>query len=98
MGGKNGQDIFSRTAKFFEDLRTALLGNNSEIEVDGVKYNKIVFDDANRIKDHIVNKLNAIGIMFERDAMDHMLAELYGGVDIDAITRFLNDSPVSTDP
>jgi hypothetical protein len=35
--------------------------------------------------------------MFERDALDHMLAELYGGVDIDGVTRFLNDSPVSSD-
>ena len=98
MGGQNGQDIFSRTAKFFEDLRNLLLNNSYEFEIDGVKYNKLVYNDANLIKDKIISKLNNIGIMFERDALDHMLAELYGGVDIDGVTRFLNDSPVSTDP
>jgi hypothetical protein len=75
-----------------------LLYNSYEFEIDGVKYNKLVYDDANLIKDKIISKLNNIGIMFERDALDHMLAELYGGVDIDGVTRFLNDSPVSTDP
>jgi len=35
--------------------------------------------------------------MFERGALDHMLAELYGGVDINAVRRFLSDSPVSND-
>ena len=98
MGGKNGQDIFSRTANFFESLRNALLSNANEITIEGQKYNKLVYDDANRIKDQIISKLNNIGIMFERDALDHMLAELYGGVDIDGVTRFLNDSPVSSDP
>lgn len=97
MGGKNGEDVFSRTAKFFDDLRTALLNTADEITIDGAKYNKVVLDDANRIKDEIVHRLNVIGIMFERDALDYMLSELYRGVDIDAVTRFLNDSPVSTD-
>jgi pyruvate/oxaloacetate carboxyltransferase len=35
--------------------------------------------------------------MFERDALDYMLSELYGGVDVEAVRRFLNDSPASTD-
>lgn len=98
MGGKNNTDIFSRTANFFETLRNALLSNADEIEIEGRKYNKLVYDDANLIKDQIISKLNNIGIMFEKDALDHMLAELYGGVDIEGITRFLNDSPVSSDP
>jgi hypothetical protein len=98
MGGKNGTDIFSRTAKFFEDVRTSLLSNSDNIEVDGVKYNTTVLDDASRLKDEIINRLNTIGIMMERDALDYMLSELYGGVEFDALRRFVNNSPVSNDP
>jgi hypothetical protein len=36
--------------------------------------------------------------MFERDALDYMLSELYGGVDIEALTRLFMDSPASNDP
>ena len=97
MGGKNGTDIFSRTAKFFGDLRQAIVSNDSTITVDGIDYNLHSFEDLSRIKDEIVHKLNVIGIMFERGALDYMLSELYGGVDVDAIRRFLNDSPVSDD-
>ena len=98
MGGKNGTDIFSRTSKFFQDTRNALIGNNSEFEIEGIKYNSNIFDDINRLKDEIVHKLGTIGIMFERDALDYMLSELYGGVDIEALTRFFMDSPASDDP
>jgi hypothetical protein len=97
MGGKDGSDIFSRTAKFFQDARTQLLSGASEFELDGVRYNTNIFDDVNKIKDAIVHKLSTIGIMFERDALDYMLSELYGGVDVEAVRRFLNDSPASTD-
>jgi hypothetical protein len=97
MGGKNGQDIFSRTAKFLQDLRTSLIQGKSEFTLDGVEYNTNVFDDINRIKDEIVHRLCTIGIMFERDAFDYMLSELYGGVDVDAIRRFVMDSPASDD-
>lgn len=98
MGGKNGEDIFSRTSKFFSDLRVFLTTNNSEFTLDGVDYNTNIFDDVNRIKDEIVHRLCTIGIMFERDALDYMLSELYGGVDIEALRRFIMDSPASTDP
>ena len=97
MGGKNGNDIFSRTAKFFGDLRQAFISSNSDISIEGVNYNLNSFEDLGRIKDEIIHKLNTIGIMFERGALDYMLSELYGGVDADAVRRFLNDSPVSND-
>ena len=97
MGGKNGNDIFSRTAKFFGDLRLAFISSNSDISIEGVNYNLNSFEDLGRIKDEIIHKLNTIGIMFERGALDYMLSELYGGVDADAVRRFLNDSPVSND-
>ena len=97
MGGKNSADIFSKTAKFFGDMRQAITSNNSDITVDGINYNLHSFEDLGRIKDEIVHKLNTIGIMFERGALDYMLSELYGGVDADAVRRFLNDSPVSND-
>lgn len=97
MGGTNGSDIFSRTAKFFSDLRTSMLSNVSEVTVDGVNYNLHIFDDVSRIKDEIIHRLNTIGIMFERDALDYMLSELYGGTDAESVTAFLNDSPVSDD-
>jgi hypothetical protein len=97
MGGSHGKDIFSRTAKFFGDLRTAMLASESDIEVEGIKYNLNIFDDLGRLKDEIIHKLNTIGIMFERGALDYMLSELYGGVDAEAVRAFLNDSPVSDD-
>jgi hypothetical protein len=97
MGGKNGQDIFSRTSKFFQDVRNALSSNSSEFKIEGIDYNSNIFDDVNRLKDEIVHKLCTIGIMFERDALDYMLSELYGGVDIEALTRFFMDSPASND-
>jgi hypothetical protein len=81
MGGAHGKDIFSRTAKFFGDLRMAMLASESDIEVEGIKYNLNIFDDLGRLKDEIIHKLNTIGIMFERGALDYMLSELYGGVD-----------------
>lgn len=98
MGGKNGTDIFSRTAKFFEDVRQSLLSNNDSVEIDGIKYNTTVLDDASRLKDEIIHRLNTIGIMMERDALDYMLSELYGGVEFNALRRFVNNSPVSNDP
>lgn len=97
MGGKNGSDIFSRTAKFFVDLRQAIISSNSDIAVDGVNYDLNSFEDLGLIKDEIVHRLNTIGIMFERGALDYMLSELYGGVDADAVGRFLSNSPISND-
>lgn len=98
MGGTKGNDIFSKTAKFFIDARTQITGSDSDVTIDGIKYNLNDFEDISRIKDEIVHKLNTIGIMLERDAFDYMLSELYGGVDAESIRRFLNDSPVSNDP
>ena len=97
MGGTNGNDIFSKTAKFFVDARTQITNSDAEVIIEGVKYNLNKFDDVSRIKNEIIHKLNTIGIMFERDAFDYMLSELYGGVDIESVRRFLNDSPVSDD-
>ena len=97
MGGDKGTDVFSRTASFFSSLMEGLSNSNSDIVVDGNHYNKDVYDDVERLKEEIIHRLKNIGIIFQKEALDNMLLQEYGGTNSTALNRWLQASPVNED-
>ena len=91
MGGAENKDIFSRTAGFIEKLREGLTSANQTFELDGIEYNKSIFDDIEDIKRLFIDKLNTIGIIFSKDALNNMLSNKYKGTGVDALERLLTD-------
>ena len=91
MGGAENKDIFSRTAGFIEKLREGLSSANQTFELDGIEYNKSIFDDIEDIKRLFIDKLNTIGIIFSKDALNSMLSNKYNGTGVDALERLLTD-------
>lgn len=91
MGGAENKDIFSRTAGFIEKLREGLTSANQTFELDGIEYNKSIFDDIEDIKRSFIDKLNTIGIIFSKDALNNMLSNKYNGTGVDALERLLTD-------
>ena len=91
MGGAENKDIFSRTAGFIEKLREGLSSANQTFELDGIEYNKSIFDDIEDIKRSFIDKLNTIGIIFSKDALNSMLSNKYNGTGVDALERLLTD-------
>lgn len=91
MGGAENKDIFSRTAGFIEKLREGLTSANQTFELDGIEYNKSIFDDIEDIKRSFIDKLNTIGIIFSKDALNSMLSNKYNGTGVDALERLLTD-------
>lgn len=91
MGGAENKDIFSRTAGFIEKLREGLSSTNQTFELDRIEYNKSIFDDIEDIKRSFIDKLNTIGIIFSKDALNSMLSNKYNGTGVDALERLLTD-------
>lgn len=94
MGGANNTDIFSRTANFIQELRDGLTSSNESFTIDGVEYTKSVFDDIESLKTQFIDKLNTIGIIFSKDALNNMLSTKYCGTDVEALQRLLTDKGV----
>ena len=94
MGGANNTDIFSRTANFIQELRDGLTSSNESFTIDGVEYTKSVFDDIESLKAQFIDKLNTIGIIFSKDALNNMLSTKYCGTDVEALQRLLTDKGV----
>lgn len=94
MGGANNTDIFSRTANFIQELRDGLTSSNESFIIDGVEYTKSVFDDIESLKTQFIDKLNTIGIIFSKDALNNMLSTKYCGTDVEALQRLLTDKGV----
>ena len=94
IGGANNTDIFSRTANFIQELRDGLTSSNESFTIDGVEYTKSVFDDIESLKTQFIDKLNTIGIIFSKDALNNMLSTKYCGTDVEALQRLLTDKGV----
>jgi len=64
MGGKDGQDIFSRTVSYINEVRRALSQSDDTFVIDGKEYHKDSLGNISKLKIDLVHKLRAIGIMF----------------------------------
>lgn len=58
MGGINGEDVFSRTAKFISNLRIALSQSSDEFTLDDKSYHKDTLEDAVVIKQELLSRLH----------------------------------------
>jgi hypothetical protein len=96
MGGARGQDVFSRTAKFISDLRLALSQSNAEFTLDGEQYYKDTLEDVAVIKQELLSRLHQIGIIFSREALDHMLLTQYGDMGSDGMLNWLSQTGTSS--
>lgn len=96
MGGANGTDVFSRTAKFMSDLRMALSQSNDTFVIDGNVYNKDTLENIALIKQELLSKLHQIGIMFSREALDYMLLTQYGNMGSSGMLNWLSQTGPSS--
>ena len=71
-GGKDGQDVFSKTADFIQDLVTSVESSGT-IKINGVEYDLNDSQDLNDVENLFIDYLNAIGIIVSKDALDYML-------------------------
>lgn len=95
MGGPKGQDIFSRTAKSLSDIRQWITSAGDELALDGVTYHKTAYREIDVLKDQIISKLNKIGIIFTKEALDHMLSTSYGDIGYEGLAQMFTDKGVS---
>ena len=95
MGGPKGQDIFSRTAKSLSDIRQWITSANDELTLDGITYHKNAYREIDVLKDQIISKLNKIGIIFTKEALDHMLSTAYGDIGYEGLAQMFTDKGVS---
>ncbi len=95
MGGPKGQDIFSRTAKSLSDIREWITSTNDELTLDGITYHKAAYREIDVLKDQIISKLNKIGIIFTKEALDHMLSTAYGDIGYEGLAQMFTNKGVS---
>lgn len=95
MGGKNGTDIFNRTADFLQNIRNWITSTSNDLVIDGIVYNKNVHSDIEALKLQIIDKLNRIGIIFTKDAFDYMLSDSYGDISYDGLASMFTNRGVS---
>lgn len=95
MGGKNGTDIFNRTADFLQNIRDWITSTSDDLVINGVVYNKNVHSDIDALKLQIIDKLNRIGIIFTKDAFDYMLSDSYGDISYDGLASMFTNRGVS---
>jgi hypothetical protein len=89
MGGEDSTDIFSRTAAFITDLRQALSQASDEFTLDGKNYHKDSLENVAKIKSELISRLHQIGIIFSREALDHMLLTEYGDMGTNGMLSWL---------
>lgn len=90
FGGTNGNDIFSKTANFINELREKSGLDNGQIELEGNTYTFNDPSDFKIIKRYFIKALNNIGIMFNEADLDYMLSKKYGSVYNEALFQLLN--------
>lgn len=90
FGGTNGNDIFSKTANFINELREKSGLDNGQIELEGNTYMFNDPSDFKIIKQYFIKALNNIGIMFNEADLDYMLSKKYGSVYNEALFQLLN--------
>lgn len=90
FGGTNGNDIFSKTANFINELREKSGLDNGQIELEGNTYTFNDPSDFKIIKQYFIKALNNIGIMFNEADLDYMLSKKYGSVYNEALFQLLN--------
>ena len=95
MGGKNGTDIFNRTADFLQNIRNWITSTSDDLVINGIVYNKNVHSDIDVLKLQIIDKLNRIGIIFTKDAFDYMLSDSYGDISYDGLASMFTNRGVS---
>lgn len=94
MGGKNGNDVFSKTAQFIQSLVTGAQTQSGKVTINEIDYDLHDTDDLNDIKNLFVNSLNNIGIIMSRDALDYMLSTAYIGDDTSTFEQLLTNKGV----
>ena len=90
FGGTNGNDIFSKTANFINELREKSGLDNGQIELEGNTYTFNDPSDFKITKQYFIKALNNIGIMFNEADLDYMLSKKYGSVYNEALFQLLN--------
>lgn len=90
FGGTSGNDIFSKTANFINELREKSGLDNGQIELEGTTYTFNDPSDFKVIKQYFIKALNNIGIMFNEADLDYMLSKKYGSVYNEALFQLLN--------
>lgn len=90
FGGTSGNDIFSKTANFINELREKSGLDNGQIELEGNTYTFNDPSDFKIIKQYFIKALNNIGIMFNEADLDYMLSKKYGSVYNEALFQLLN--------
>ena len=90
FGGTNGNDIFSKTANFINELREKSGLDNGQIELEGNTYMFNDPSDFKIIKQYFIKALNNIGIMFNEADLDYMLSKKYGSTYNEALFQLLN--------
>lgn len=94
-GGKNGSDIFNKTADFLQNIRNWIVSTDDDLTLDGVVYNKNVYSDIDQLKSAIIDKLNRIGIIFTKDALDYLLSTNYDNVGYEGLQSLFTDRGVT---
>ena len=84
------ENTFNEVSQFIKELRSGLFSVNPEITVLGQNYVKDSSVGIDRLKNDFILQLHRIGIMFERDALDHMLTERFGGIGADQFSQFIS--------
>lgn len=90
FGGTKGNDIFSKTANFINELREKSGLDNGQIELEGNSYTFNDPSDFKIIKQYFIKALNNIGIMFNEADLDYMLSKKYGSTYNEALFQLLN--------
>ena len=94
-GGKNGSDIFNKTADFLQNIRNWIVSTDDNLTLDGIVYNKNVYSDIDQLKSAIIDKLNRIGIIFTKDALDYLLSTNYDNVGYEGLQSLFTDRGVT---
>ena len=85
-------NVFTLTANYFQDLVTGLQNEEANIiKINGFDVNVATNSDIEVVKDRICERLRMIGITFNKDILDNMLSNKYGGVGKEALTKWLNE-------
>lgn len=92
-GGKDGQDVFSKTADFIQDLVTSVESSGT-IKINDVEYDLNDSQDLNDVENLFIDHLNAIGIIVSKDALDYMLQTKYTGTNADNFIEMLTNKGV----
>lgn len=95
FGGQNGTDIFNRTASNLQKIKDFVSSANDTVTLDDASYNRNVFSDIVSLKEKIINDLNKIGIIFSKDAFDHMLSKNYNDLGMTGLYRLFTDKSLS---